>query len=153
MSGYAYGEHEPTEACPYCSTICRADFVDIGVGFTQCGPFHCEQCGASEIGPYDQERELIDEELNQLSNRLDQLKDLASEPTWVTQAISYRGLTTNERNELQKMADYLMEIQRTVENGRRISRLFGRTGENWDALLADCAVAKDVAQQTYDRRY
>lgn len=58
--GYCYGEHEPTEECPYCDTICRADFVDVGVGFTQCGPYHCEECGASEIGPYDEERELSD---------------------------------------------------------------------------------------------
>lgn len=62
MSGYAYGEHEPTEACPYCGAFCRADFVDIGVGFTQCGPYHCEQCRASEIGPYDEERPLTDAE-------------------------------------------------------------------------------------------
>lgn len=58
MSGYAYGEHEPTENCPYCNTVCRADFVDVGVGMTQCGPYHCENCQASEIGPYDQERVL-----------------------------------------------------------------------------------------------
>lgn len=54
--GYAYEDDEPVENCPYCATPCRADFVDVGVGFTQCGPFHCEQCGASEIGPYDKER-------------------------------------------------------------------------------------------------
>lgn len=58
MSGYSYGEHEPTEPCPYCGHRCRADFVDIGVGFQQCGPYHCEQCGASEIGPNDEAREL-----------------------------------------------------------------------------------------------
>jgi hypothetical protein len=58
MNGYAYGQHEPTELCPYCKTPCTADFVDIGVGFQQCGPYHCEQCGASEIGPYDEPREL-----------------------------------------------------------------------------------------------
>lgn len=58
MGGYAYGEHEPTDRCPYCSTICRADFVDIGVGFQQCGPFHCEECGASEIGIFDEPRPL-----------------------------------------------------------------------------------------------
>lgn len=62
MSEYAYGDHEPTENCPYCGTICRADFVDIGVGMQQCGPFHCENCGASEIGAYDQERVLSVEE-------------------------------------------------------------------------------------------
>lgn len=58
MNGYAYGEHEPTQPCPYCQTICRADFVDVGVGMQQCGPYHCEECGASEIGPFDKEREL-----------------------------------------------------------------------------------------------
>lgn len=60
--GYRYGEHEPTELCPYCGTICRADFVDIGVGFQQCGPFHCEECRASEIGPYDKPRKLTERE-------------------------------------------------------------------------------------------
>mgnify|MGYP000358366586 CR=1 FL=1 len=62
MGGYAYGEHEPTENCPYCGTVCRADFVDIGVGFTQCGPYHCEVCRASEIGPYDKSRQLSADE-------------------------------------------------------------------------------------------
>jgi hypothetical protein len=60
--GYTYGEHEPTNPCPYCGTICRADFVDIGVGMQQCGPYHCENCGASEIGPYDEERPLTEAE-------------------------------------------------------------------------------------------
>lgn len=58
MNGYAYGEHEPTQPCPYCRTVCRADFVDVGVGMVQCGPYHCDACGASEIGPFDKEREL-----------------------------------------------------------------------------------------------
>lgn len=60
--GYTYGEHEPTENCPYCGTVCRADFVDIGVGMQQCGPYHCDNCFASEIGPYDDERPLTAEE-------------------------------------------------------------------------------------------
>lgn len=62
MSGYRYGDHEPTEACPYCKTVCRADFVDIGVGFQQCGPYHCESCGASQTGPFDGPRQLTDDE-------------------------------------------------------------------------------------------
>jgi len=98
-------------------------------------------------------RSLVGAELDRLTSRLEQLKDLASEPTWATEVMSYRGLNTNERNELRQIADYLMQIQHTVENGRRISRVLGRTGEGWDTLLADCAVARDVAQQTYDRRY
>lgn len=60
--GYLYGEHEPTENCPYCGTVCRADFVDVGVGFQQCGPYHCDNCFASEIGPYDEDRLRSDEE-------------------------------------------------------------------------------------------
>ena len=42
-----------TRPCPYCDTPCEADWVDVGVGHVQCGPFHCEACGASEIGPCD----------------------------------------------------------------------------------------------------
>lgn len=56
--GMRYGEAEPTEDCPYCGNQCRADWVDIGVGLTQAGPFHCIACHASEIGPYDKARDL-----------------------------------------------------------------------------------------------
>ena len=62
MNGYTYGDNPPTEACPYCNTLCEADFVDIGVGFTQCDPYHCPSCGASEIGPHDAPRELSADE-------------------------------------------------------------------------------------------
>ena len=51
MNGYGYGQLEPKEQCPYCGTFCHADFVDVGIGFVQCGPYHCDNCGASEIGP------------------------------------------------------------------------------------------------------
>lgn len=42
---------EPFESCPYCGESCEADFVDVGIGVVQCGPYHCYKCGASEIGP------------------------------------------------------------------------------------------------------
>ena len=48
--------------CPFCGALCCADFVDVGVGFQQCGPYHCEACGASEIGPYDKPVPLTEEE-------------------------------------------------------------------------------------------
>ncbi len=55
--------HEmPTILCPYCRIHCDADWVDVGVGMIQCGPYHCEQCGASEIGPNDEPRELTPRE-------------------------------------------------------------------------------------------
>lgn len=60
--GYSYGEAEPKERCPYCGALCCADFVDVGVGMVQCGPYHCEKCGASEIGAYDDPREVTPEE-------------------------------------------------------------------------------------------
>lgn len=41
------------EKCPYCESECEADWVDIGIGYTQCGPYYCEECGASEIGSFD----------------------------------------------------------------------------------------------------
>ena len=34
--------------CPACGLIATADFVDIGVGMQQCGPFGCEACGWKE---------------------------------------------------------------------------------------------------------
>ena len=51
-----------TENCPYCNAFCDADFVDIGVGMQQCGPYHCLLCEASQIGPFDEDRELTEEE-------------------------------------------------------------------------------------------
>lgn len=62
MSGYTYGQDEPFVNCPYCGTPCRADFVDVGVGMVQCGPYFCERCHASEIGAYDKPRDLTDRE-------------------------------------------------------------------------------------------
>lgn len=53
---------EKIRECPYCNALCEADWVDIGVGEQQCGPFHCESCGATEIGGYDEKRELTEEE-------------------------------------------------------------------------------------------
>ena len=61
-SGFTYGEDIPVQPCPYCGTECHADFVDVGIGYTQCGPYHCDACGASEIGSYDQRRDLSADE-------------------------------------------------------------------------------------------
>lgn len=61
-NGYTYGELEPKERCPYCGALCCADFVDVGVGYIQCGPYHCERCGSSQIGPFDSEHDWTDSE-------------------------------------------------------------------------------------------
>jgi hypothetical protein len=52
--------HDTLEHCPYCDNLCHADWVDVGVpgAMVQCGPFHCEHCGSSEIGPHDKDRPL-----------------------------------------------------------------------------------------------
>ena len=52
----------PTKNCPYCGTECEADFVNVGVGMVQCGPYYCLTCGASEIGAYDDETRATAEE-------------------------------------------------------------------------------------------
>ncbi len=53
-----------TQPCPYCSNPhTQAEWVDVGVGFVQCGPYHCEHCEATEIGPHDTPQELTEEEL------------------------------------------------------------------------------------------
>ena len=43
-----------TIVCPFCDTIFEknCEYVDIGVGFQQCTPNYCEECGASEQGMY-----------------------------------------------------------------------------------------------------
>ena len=56
----AYSTYQ--ETCPYCNTTdCKADWCDVGVGLVQCGPFICQECGASSIGPYDK-NDLTEEE-------------------------------------------------------------------------------------------
>jgi hypothetical protein len=99
-------------------------------------------------------RKLIGNEVKRLNTRLDQLEDLAGEATSFDYGYGggVRGLRTEERNELQRLADDLVKIEETIHNGRRIARLLGRNGENWDALLAECDVARDNAQRAYDRR-
>lgn len=40
-----------TSPCPYCGLAMECDEVDVGVGMVQCGPYLCDFCGASEMGP------------------------------------------------------------------------------------------------------
>ena len=102
---------------------------------------------------------LIGEELTKLSTRVQQLNDMAREPTLVSgsratgDSIGYRGLTSPERDELHKIADYLVNIRAVCEEGRRIAMRLGNNGEKWDRLLAECADACDTAQRAYDARY
>jgi hypothetical protein len=46
---------QPKATCPYCGdTGCEADWCDVEVGYQQVGPYVCPNCGASEIGPHDE---------------------------------------------------------------------------------------------------
>lgn len=50
--------------CPYCGDEeCEADWVDVGVGLCQCGPYQCLSCGAIEIGSADGSVELGEKEV------------------------------------------------------------------------------------------
>ena len=57
-----------TMPCPYCQFPMEADWVDVGVGMVQCGPYHCENCNASQIGSesgqYDENGKWQQNELN-----------------------------------------------------------------------------------------
>jgi hypothetical protein len=58
-----YDAYEKRRTCPYCGyDQCQADWVDVGVGLVQCSPFYCDECGACEIGAYDQPAELTEKE-------------------------------------------------------------------------------------------
>lgn len=50
--------------CPYCEGPMECDEVDIGVGFTQCGPYVCNSCGASQIFIDDDKEFATEEEEN-----------------------------------------------------------------------------------------
>ena len=54
------------ETCPFCKfEQCEADWVHNGVALVQCGPFHCDKCGATEMGPETRdESKLTEEERN-----------------------------------------------------------------------------------------
>lgn len=62
---------EPTQDCPYCDGVMDADWVDVGVGSVQCGPYHCMSCGASEIGPEIEDWYYKDREGNTLNIEFD----------------------------------------------------------------------------------
>lgn len=36
-------------ACPWCTALAEAEFVDTGVGLQQMGPFYCASCGAQQF--------------------------------------------------------------------------------------------------------
>lgn len=49
--------------CPYCgSSNVEADFVDIGVGMMQCGPYCCFDCHAYQLSPEERQRDVTEEE-------------------------------------------------------------------------------------------
>ena len=51
-----------TKTCPWCKTEgCEADWVDVGIGLVQCGPFVCPNCDATSIGAYDSTKATAEE--------------------------------------------------------------------------------------------
>lgn len=63
ISNSNYLDYNEPAQCPYCQNDkCYADFVDVGIGMQQCGPYYCDNCGACQIGPHDTETELSENE-------------------------------------------------------------------------------------------
>lgn len=52
-SGHYRATGKFVACCPFCFGKCSAEYVDVGVGYMQCEPFHCGDCGAIEIGSAD----------------------------------------------------------------------------------------------------
>jgi hypothetical protein len=47
-----YTNYDKPILCPYCGEGCHADWVDVGVGMVQCGPYRCENCHAYELASH-----------------------------------------------------------------------------------------------------
>ena len=61
-SGSRSAYETPAAICPYCGCReCEADYVDVGVGMIQCGPYFCPVCRASEASYLDS-REMTERE-------------------------------------------------------------------------------------------
>jgi hypothetical protein len=103
-------------------------------------------------------RDLINAELDKLNKRIAQLEDLANEPMYSDnggfrgQTASRRGLTSTEQDELKDAAAYLEKIRQVAQEGRRINRRLGGTGEAWDKILADVGELEDRAQVAYNNK-
>jgi hypothetical protein len=101
-------------------------------------------------------RALIEAQLQKMDGRIDDLYNLAIEPTLNTtgpDSIGYRGLTSPEREELQQMATELKNIKTFSLRGRAINRVLGGTGEAWDKILFNCDDCEDRAERAYARKY
>jgi len=122
--GKTYGEPWPIETCPYCGSECEADWCDVGVGYVQCGPFHCTVCGASEIGPHDDERELTTVEeycgwygpdsepgssANVINGKIVDYKEMES--------VYYNNFTGNPLYEVEGYVESWLENIRKPKNG------------------------------------
>ena len=69
-------------------------------------------------------RRLLNAELGRIKERVDDLHDLANEATLSEgrrRQLTYRGLTTPERDELRSLAETLLEIDEVVRDGESIN--------------------------------
>ena len=104
-----------TLPCPYCKEPMDADWVDVGVGMVQCGPYHCFACDASEIGP---EREKVRHTLD-----ADELR-----------TGFYKGRVSPHANQLNgvpidyKTADMLYRAKHFAEHGNPYNAPINRLG-------------------------
>ena len=72
--------------CPYCGDEeCDADWVSVGVGLVQCGPYHCMNCGAIEIGSADSSVELSEKEVETGWYRPGRFLELFPDKAWQIQ--------------------------------------------------------------------
>ena len=64
-----------TQLCPYCGYSCDAEWESYGSCYIQVAPYRCNQCGATEIGIYDNNENY---EFSEQENRLGWYKPISN---------------------------------------------------------------------------
>jgi len=92
----------------------------------------------------DRARLLISKEVQRIANRSLELEDLSNDIFVLDDGRipARRGLHSDELDELRQMLKTLDTITQTSEEGRRINRRIGGTGEAWDAILIQASEAE-----------
>jgi hypothetical protein len=100
--------------------------------------------------------QLLDAQMRRIETRVDELHDLANRAVLSEgprQQLSYRGLTSPERDELRSFTDTLIEIEKVIRHGEGINKSIGSDAQAWKALMDRCSGIEVTAEQAYGRSY
>jgi hypothetical protein len=101
-------------------------------------------------------RQLLDAELERIARGVDDLNRTANEAVLSDNPhpfLSYRGLTSPQRDQLREFAATLVEIDKVIRDGEGINKSIGSDSQAWEALMQRCNSIKATAEQAYTRTY